>query len=103
MAHEAVNHNESVESTVDYAPDDTELEATSVETATNPAGGSVDPQPAAPTTAATTEMVVEVNEPEAGLELFASEPAPDGDDPPDDEDLRATGAEDGAGATGAKG
>ena len=67
------------------------------EAVTDQAAGSVDQPPTAPTPPATTKMVVEAgepDEPEAGLELFASEPAADGDDQPDDKDPLTAGTGD---------
>ena len=67
------------------------------EAVTDQANESVDQPPTAPTPPATTKMVVETgepDEPEAGLELFASEPAADGDDEPDDKDPLTAGTGD---------
>ena len=95
--HESVDHDEGLEGAIDSAPDGPEPEATSAEAVTDQTAGSVDQPPTAPPTPATTKRVVEAgepDEPEAGLELFASEPAPDGDDQPDDKDPLTAGTGD---------
>lgn len=79
---ESVDRGGDVESTVDDTPDNSEPEATPVEAASDTVVASVDEQLLSPTTAVATESAREVDEPEAGLELFASESAPDGDDQP---------------------
>ena len=77
-ATEPANHDESVESAVESTSDTTEPESTSpTEAVSDPAAGPADQQPSASPAATGAKTAVE-DETESGLELFASEPAPDG-------------------------
>lgn len=76
-APEPVGRGGNVESTVDDTPDISEPEATSDEVVTDPVATSVDDRSLAPTTTGASAPASDVDEPEDGLELFASESAQD--------------------------